>query len=209
MTDGKRGRYCLTTQKTDMNLTKEIRNKIIDAALAKSDLPKRRANVKAGLKKLGLLAYSLAVDLPPEIAALPAEVKTKWLHRTAHIEIAADGFNRYNHSESGDNFPEQLRAVIALDDPVLIPVHFGTVSAKDHAKLKDAAATLIKAHREANAYENELCTKLRAIVSTANTRDQLLKAWPEGEKFIPKPAAKSRALVDTKTVLDVNKTLGL
>lgn len=189
-----------------MLLTKEIRAKIVDAAVAKSAVPKMRAKVDAGKKKLAKLAYSLIVDLPPEIEALPAEVKKGWLNKITSLEIDAPGFARYRRVAGSD---DELSAVLRFDDPVLVPKFFGVARAKDHPKLQTAAAALLKEHREANHYEEELRGKLRAIVQSCNTRDQLLKTWPEGKRFIPVVPAKTRSLVDTATLIDVNAQLGI
>lgn len=194
-----------------MILTKQIREQIIDAAIAKSELPKHRAKVKADIQKLGKLAYSLAVKVPKEVAALPAEVKAAWLQSVTSLEILSEGFSRNYNCEARDAWrrQENLPSDIKLDDPVLVGRYFGSVKAADHPKLKASAETVLAAHRAANAYEDDLRAQLRAIVAAANTSDQLLKTWPECKPFLPPETVKSRALVDTKTVDSVNKILNL
>lgn len=194
-----------------MLLTNAIRAKIVDAAIEKSDLPKLRKKVQQGLLALAKLVYATEVQVPAEIKALSADVKSKWLRNTSSIEIYTPGFDRYSYWSKGreDGGRNRLNSTLGLEDPVYLPIHFGTVNLKDKPKLKQAATSVHADHLAANQYEDDLRQKLNAIVSTANTDEQLLKTWPEGKKFIPAPVAKSRALVDTKTIADVNTTLGL
>lgn len=196
-----------------MILTNAIRAKIVDAAIEKSDLPKMRKKVQQGLLALAKLVYSTEVQAPAELKALSADVKSKWLRSTTTIEIYTNGFDKYSFwttskdcTEGGRN---RLSSVLKLEDPVYLPIHFGTVVLKDKPTLQQAAALVHADHLTANQYEDDLRQKLQAIVATANTDEQLLKTWPECKKFIPAPVAKSRALVDTKTIADVNTTLGL
>lgn len=192
-----------------MLLTNAIRTKIVDAAIEKSDLPKMRKKVQQGLLALAKLVYSTEVQVPAELKALSADVKSKWLRSTSSIDIYTPGFDRYSHWPSVTGGRNRLNCVLKLEDPVYLPIHFGTVDLKDKPKLQQAAALVHADHLTANQYEDDLRQKLNAIVATANTDEQLLKTWPECKKFIPAPVAKSRALVDTKTVADVNTTLGL
>lgn len=192
-----------------MKLTNEIRKQIVDAALAKSELPKMRAKVEKDLQALAKAAYKAAVSIPAGIRKLPPEVSAEWLRRDTHIEISAPGFQRYNHYRSNSPDRQFLCVTIKLDDPVVVPQRFGMVKADEHPHVAKLAAEVHTDHLAANAYEDDLRRSLRAITSSANTSEQLLRTWPEGKKFLPAEKPKSRALVDTKTVIEVNEKLGL
>lgn len=196
-----------------MLLTNAIRLKIINAALDKSDLPAMRKKVEKGIKALAKLVHRTVVSIPSEVWSLPAEVRTAWVRSEVKIQIYAPGYDRYTHwsplKDLTDTERGRLNAVLTLDDPVIVPILFGVVDVRKVPVLADAAAALIADHIAANDYEDDLRSKLRGITATANTDAQLLAIWPEGKAFIPKEVPKSRAIVDTKTLADVNKTLGL
>lgn len=193
-----------------MKLTNEIRKQIVDAAIAKSKVPKMREHVLQGRRALALKAYQAAVAVPSEIANLPYSVSAAWVRRVSTIFVYADGFSRYDNFDSRPDTARGLLPVeLKLEDPVVVPLHFNQVMAKEHPAVAKAAAKLHADHLAANEYEDTLRQKLSAIVASANTVEQLLRTWPEGKPFVPAPKTPVRALVDTKTVAEINETLGL
>ncbi len=192
-----------------MKLTKETRAAIVKAALAKSTIPAMRQQNEKDLKDLARLAVAAVVKVPLSVTKLSPEDARVWLRHESDIYVRAPGYSRYDHYKSGTPRRELLSELIRLDDPVRVPVHFGAINLSDFPQLAERAAAIHAHHLETNEAEDALRAKISAIVASANTSEQLLKTWPQGKRFLPPEPTKVRALVDTKTVQDVNALLGL
>ena len=206
-----------------MKITNAIRDQIVEKAIASTDIPKRREKLKLDLKAF---AKKLATEGLPE--PVPAPILKIWADKEQRIACARyiktsssvvivdmfATFGRYKHafmdrddrSYDGDLLPAKL----TLDDPFPCENVAPEVSLHSH-QFEAEAIELVKYHRETNTMEVDLVAGIRAIVNGANTMAQLLKAWPEGEKFLPMEVAKARtvALLPVETILEVNRKLGL
>ena len=206
-----------------MKLTNAIRDRIVEKAIASTDIPKRREKLKLELKAF---AKKLATEGLPE--PVPAPILKIWADKEQRIACARyiktsssvvivdmfATFGRYKHafmdrddrSYDGDLLPAKL----TLDDPFPCENVAPEVSLHSH-QFEAEAIELVKFHRKTNTMECDLIAGIRAIVKGANTKAQLLKAWPEGEKFLPIEVAKARtvALLPVETILEVNRKLGL
>ncbi len=201
-----------------MKLTNAIRDAILENAMLASEIPGRRKNTAHELKEFALVAYEYAVKPPKELLDMwsSSEGRTKfgpWLNTMGGITLEREGvFDSYNFANrpSDDHYAQFLPSYVSMDDPKLCKAQRPIVQIKG-TPLEPRAQALSKYHQDTNKKEKELRGTLRGVLNAANTKAQLLKIWPEAEKFLPAEAKvePQRALVDVKSILELNKALGI
>lgn len=200
-----------------MKITNAIREVILVNAMKASEIPSRRKTTEADLKKFALTIYHHVVNPPKELLEMwgSSEGKDKfgsWINTSMHITFEAEGFYSYNYfNRLGDESYEQyLPSTLSFDDQKLMPSNLGRVKFKGTV-LEPLAKALATYHLETNKKEKELRAKLQGVLRSVNTKAQLMKIWPESEKFLPAEVKvePQRALVDVKSILELNKALGI
>jgi hypothetical protein len=143
------------------------------------------------------------------------QVSPEWRQMDDHIVIACDGFEvkRHNcHPHSA-----HLDASIDLGRDRPFPGSYSRTDVCIRAAKKDFAEhplykksqKLVKDYTAIIDKEEELRSKISALLRSCNTDRQLELAWPEGMQFLPVTLSHSTALVPVGLSDQINKALGI
>lgn len=200
-----------------MRLNREIKQKILDNAIAKSTLiseanalVSERAEIAENLRRQFVSEQDekqileLAEDLK-ELGLKTGIHLCVYNHKTYEIEININGqrhdipFSGFEHGISTNILKKFNRKIVEK----VASTHKRYVVTEDSGLLENEK----KCDALMERYTS-LTTKVWAVLSKCNTDGQLLKLWPESAELIPKERVKPSTALMVKTD-ELNTILGL
>ena len=188
---------------TTVRLTNEIKDKIIDRAMANAFAD----GLKDVRKKLGALATkayraNYATAAQEKASALSPE---EWIARTNSVQIAFYRENNANGTAGGHLTTERnIQVDKAL--PFRARDTLGYITVRD-AAVYATYTELVAQRSEIKATIEKLRTNIRTLVYSAGTIKKLIEVWPEVTPFIPAEAFALKPQLPATLASDINSSL--
>lgn len=200
-----------------MKLTNAIRQAIITAAIARSSIPKRRAEFIKRHKAFGRTIYDTMIrsQIPQELAASWRESRqeiTPWVYTGVSFNFdgleGAAHYRHYNETEGlASSYPDVIDTSFALDDPVLVPNGSSNINISKNPVLVAEGKKLVDYHKKTNALERDLRAKLNSVLHSVTTTNKLFDLWPEAKDLVPTNTTPYGMLVPTEAIASINQII--
>lgn len=199
-----------------MKLTNEMRRTVVTKAMAGF------MQIEKDIIEQRRLAFGTEVYEHTYGAAEPIvmALSEEWRSMDDDVVISCDGFDA-KHRGLCQGLPEHLNCSISLGRSRPFPPSYSRTDVTiNAAKEKNGVVTpehplykkaqkLVKDHFAILQKEDELRSKIRALLASCNTVRQLEAAWPEAMQFLPTTYSHSTALVPVGLSDQINKALGI
>lgn len=200
-----------------MRLTKQLREatikRVVDEAIAKRlpDLEEREMALANAvyLAEIGEENMRKMAAMPSGYFQSSDEIHLRVVYREQRDQQEVEKSFGYKRPEIFDSKPYRNRYSypLTMGRSRLHPACRHNYDVERDGKLGRMTESLMADFEKLHADIQVLRESLHAMLYSANTTEQLLKIWPDGEKYLPKDAPNKEAKLPAITADTLNKTI--
>ena len=187
-------------------LTNTIKDRIVHNAITKSDIPKRKEELKLEFTALAEKVRVLALGGQETADAIDKAIKDiNKITSKFDTELFSNTFH-IRHGIHSISSARDMCEFLSFGDYKPSPYQFNLST--DH-EVVDECLKLQEKRRELDEERNSLSIDVRAVLNSVTTIKKLIEVWPEVVELLPKVEAVPSSSLPAVLAHNLNKTIGL